>query len=163
MAGCVVSAHKMKVMKDRPEDAPHFSRVAIPPFENAAGNALPADAGGQLAAAVRSRLAESHEEAFDEITATAADGTSALVVQGRIIGFEPGKGGLAIAATWSGAGSLELEITVLEGQSARVLEQFRTTATISYSVQGDTMNMRDMVAGPAAVVASRVAEYGIED
>lgn len=139
---------------------PKFARVAVPAFDNKAGDSLPPGATEEIAGAVIAKLQKDYPNRFSEVTATPSDAPGELLVRGTIISYDPGSKAARFILIGLGAGDLELNVALIDAQSGAVLEQFSTDgAIVAGGIIGASMGMEDMVDSAAQKIAERIVTY----
>src|SRR5262249_32123381 len=88
LAACA-TAH-VTVSQAPPPAPPKFTRVAVPPFANGVGAALPATAPDEAAGAVIAEIHKDSPQTFSDISAVSSNGPGELIVRGTIMSYDPG-------------------------------------------------------------------------
>ncbi len=154
------TAH-LEVAREAPVAPPKFDRVAVPIFINAVGSELPATAPENLAGAVVARLRQEHPNAFREVTSTPSRRPGELIVQGKIVQYDPGSKAARFILIGLGAGNLQLEVAFMDAATGETLEQFSTSGKIiAGGVIGASMGIDDMINSAAQKIVEHLTRYG---
>lgn len=152
---------RVDVSRDAPAVKPKFERVAVPPFGNEVGAELPATAPENVAGEIIAMLQKDHPGLFREVKSTPAKAASELIVQGKILNYNPGSKAARFILIGLGSGKLELEITLVNGGTGETLEQFSTSGSlVAGGISGATMGIEDMIKSAAKKVVERLVPYG---
>ena len=152
---------QLHVAQEAPEKPPTFERIAVLPFANGVGSELPATASENVAGAIMATLQKDQRNPFRDVTSTQSHQPGELVVQGKILKYNPGSKAARFILIGLGAGSLELEVTLMDGMTGETLEQFSTSGAImAGGVAGASMGIEDMVNSVAKRVVERLVRYG---
>jgi Domain of unknown function (DUF4410) len=152
---------RVGVIREAPATPPKFSRVAVVPFGNEAGSELPATASENVAGAIIAKIQQERSNPFTEVTSKPSGAPDELVVRGKIVKYNPGSKAARFILIGLGAGSLELEVTLQDGATEELLEQFSTSGEImAGGVKGASMGIDDMINSAAKKIAQRIARYG---
>ncbi len=157
--GCATAG--VRVAHEAPDTLPKFERVAIPPFENRVGDALPSTAPENVAGALIAGLQRERATAFREVSSRASGQPGELLVRGAIIKYNPGSKALRFILIGLGAGRLELDVRLVDSATDQTIEQFSTSGSVmAGGYAGATMGIGDMIDAAVKKVAERVAKYG---
>ena len=152
---------RIGVSKDAPVTAPEFDRVAVLRFSNEVGESLPATAPENVAGAIIAVLQKEHPKAFREVSSTQSTQPTELVVQGKILKYNPGSKAARFILIGLGAGKLELEVAFINAATGETLEQFSTSGEImAGGVLGASMGIEDMINSAAKKIVERLIPYG---
>lgn len=159
MQACATA--RLEVAREAPVTPPKFDRVVVPPFINAVGSELPATAPENLAGAVMAKLRQEHPRAFREVTSTPSRQPGELIVQGKIIQYDPGSKVARFILIGLGAGNLQLEVAFIDAATGETLEQFSTSGKIiAGGVVGASMGIDNVIDSAAKKIVERLSRYG---
>ncbi len=152
---------RVGVVQEAPATPPKFERVAVPTFSNEVGTSLPAGAPENVTGAVIAMLQLGHPSAFREVSSTPLNQSTELVVQGKILKYNPGSKAARFILIGLGAGKLELEVAFVNGATGETIEQFSTSGEImAGGVMGASMDIDDMINSAAKKIVKRLIRYG---
>src|SRR5262245_33668764 len=159
LQGCATAS--LDVGQERPPSAPTFTTVAVPPFANGVGAALPAPAPEEVAGAIIATLQKDYPSKFRDVSAVPSNVPGELIVRGTIDAYDPGSKAARFLLIGLSPGDLKLRVTVIDAQSGATLESFSTDgAIVAGGVAGASMGIEDMINSAAEKIAERVAAYG---
>ncbi len=152
---------RVGVSKDAPVTAPEFDRVTVQRFSNEVGDSLPATASENVAGAIIAMLQKEHPTAFREVASTPSNQPKELVLQGKILKYNPGSKAARFILIGLGAGKLELEVAFVNAATGETLEQFSTSGEImAGGLMGASMGIEDMINSAAKKIVERLVRYG---
>ena len=151
----------VNVSHQAPAAPPKFVRVAVPAFENGVGPDLPATAPDNVAGAIISTLQKERPGLFQEVSSSQSKDAGELVLRGKILSYNGGSKAARFLLIGLGAGKLELEVALVNGDTGETVERFSTSGSIvAGGVAGATMGIDNMVNSAARKIVERLAPYG---
>ncbi len=152
---------RVGVVKEAPVAAPKFDRVVIAPFSNEVGSSLPATAPENLAGAVIAMLQKEHPTMFREVSSAPSNQPTELLVQGKILKYNPGSKAARFVLIGLGAGKLELEVMFVNAATGETIEHFSTSGEImAGGLMGASMGIEDMINSASKKIVQRLSRYG---
>jgi len=152
---------RVGVVQEAPATAPKFDRVVVASFSNEVGSSLPATAPENVAGAVIALLQKEHSTVFREVSSTRSNQPTELVVQGKILKYDPGSKAARFILIGLGAGKLELEVAFVNAATGETIEQFSTSGEImAGGLMGASMDIEDMINSAAKKIVQRLVRYG---
>jgi hypothetical protein len=113
---------RVGVVQEGPVTVPKFDRIVVPPFSNEVGSSLPATAPENMAGAVIAMLQKEHPTVFREVSSTPSNQPTEVVVQGKILKYNPGSKVARFILIGLGAGKLELEVAFINAATGEKIE-----------------------------------------
>jgi hypothetical protein len=152
---------RVGVSQAAPVTSPKFDRVVVFPFSNQVGDSLPATAPENVAGAVIALLQKEHPTVFREVCSTSAKEPGEIIVQGKILKYNPGSKAARFILIGLGPGKLELEVAFVNAGTGETIEQFSTSGEIvAGGVMGASMGIEDMINSAAKKIVERLVPYG---
>ncbi len=152
---------RVGVVQEAPATAPKFNRVVVTTFSNEVGTSLPATAPENVAGTIIAILQKEHPTAFPEVSSTLSNRPTELVVQGKILKYDPGSKAARFILIGLGAGKLELDVAFMNAATGETIEQFSTSGEImAGGVMGASMGIDDMINSAAKKIVDRLVRYG---
>lgn len=152
---------RVGVVQEAPATPPKFVRVAVATFSNEVGTSLPATAPENVTGAIIAMLQKEHPTVFREVSSTPLNQPRELVVQGKILKYNPGSKAARFILIGLGAGKLELEVAFKNAGTGEIIEQFSTSGEImAGGVMGASMGIDDMINSASKKIIERLVRYG---
>jgi len=152
---------RLEVARESLVTPPTFDRVAVPPFINRVGSELPATVPENVAGTVIAKLQKKYPNAFRQVSSTPSHQPGELIVQGKIVKYDPGSKAGRFILIGVGAGSLQLEVALVNAATGETLEEFSTSGKImAGGVLGASMGIEDMIDSATKKIVERIARYG---
>lgn len=162
IAVAAVGCASVAVVKEDPRiKDQQYRTLVVADFENAIGNALPAQVQQKLPSAVIAQLNHCYPGAFDKVVRTGGGAAGELVIRGTVTEYQAGNRALRFLAGPYGAGNAKFaaDVAFYDGQTGKQLMVAKGDWVYRHGgVIGAIAGIDDLVQSSGADVADLIAE-----